>query len=74
MDIQIAVPTDRAEDFKSSLYRFLGQRAVESDDGFAMHWAEHRDGEVVQYVHFDSEDAAKAFQRSWAIEADDDFY
>ena len=69
MDFRIAVPTDRSEEFKTSLFRFLGQQAVADGDGFVMHWAEPHGAEVVQYVHFASDDAAEAFQRSWASEA-----
>jgi hypothetical protein len=71
MDFRIAVPTERSEAFKTSLYRFLGRQAAE--DGFAMHWAEPHGTEVVQYVHFASDVVAVAFQRSWASEADDDY-
>ena len=74
MDFRIAVPSALSEAFKISLYRFIGERAVDDIDAFVMHWAEPRGAEVMQYVHFDSEAAAIAFQRSWAVEANADTY
>jgi hypothetical protein len=68
MDFRIAVPTDRSEEFKTSLFRFLGQQADENE-AFAMHWAEPHGAETVQYVYFASDEAARAFQRRWASES-----
>ena len=67
MDFRIAVPTDRSEEFKTSLFRFLGQQADEND-AFVMHWSEPCGAQTVQYVYFASDEAAKAFQRCWASE------
>ncbi len=66
MDFRIAVPIERAEEFKASLFDFLEGLTQAGLDGFAVHRVEpHGDG-LIQHVYFESEQAAAAFQRRWS--------
>jgi len=69
VDVRIAIPAHRADDFKASLFRFLEDRAAVDAEAFAMHHAEPEGSQLIQYVYFDSEDAAIAFQRRWSRES-----
>ena len=66
MDFRIAVPLERAEEFKASLFDFLEGLTQAGLDGFAVHRVEpHGDG-VIQHVYFESDQAATEFQNRWS--------
>jgi hypothetical protein len=68
MDFHIAVPIDRAEEFKASLFDFLEGLTRSGRDGFAVHSVEpHGDGSI-QHVYFESDQAAVEFQNRWSSE------
>lgn len=66
MDFRIAVPLERAEEFKASLFDFLEGLTQAGLDGFAVHRTEpHGDG-LMQHVYFESDQAAAEFQNRWS--------
>jgi hypothetical protein len=65
MDFRIAVPVERAEEFKTSLFDFLETLAQAGLDGFAVHRVEPDGDDVIQHVYFESDQAAAAFRRRW---------
>jgi hypothetical protein len=65
MDFRIAVPIDRAEEFKASLFDFLEGLTQAGLDGFAVHRVEPDGDGLIQHVYFESEQAAAEFQSRW---------
>jgi heme-degrading monooxygenase HmoA len=68
MDFRIAVPIERAEEFKANLFDFLEGLTQAGLDGFAVHRAEPDGDAVIQHVYFESEQAADAFRSRWSEE------
>jgi len=66
MDFRIAVPIERAEEFKASLFDFLEGLTQAGVDGFAVHRVEPDGDGLIQHVYFESAQAAAAFQRRWS--------
>jgi hypothetical protein len=65
MDFRIAVPPERFEEFKTSLFDFLHAVERQGRNGFAMHSVEP-DGEgLMQRVYFESDQTAAEFQSLW---------
>ena len=66
MDFRIAVPIERVEEFKATLFDFLEGLTQAGLDGFAVHRVEPHGDDQIQHVYFESEQAAAAFRRRWA--------
>jgi hypothetical protein len=65
MEFRIAVPAERSEEFKASLFGFLESVARAGQNGFAVHSVEpHGDG-LIQHVYFESDQTAAAFRSLW---------
>jgi hypothetical protein len=65
MDLRIAVPIDRAEEFKASLFGFLEDLTQAGLNGFAVHSVEPNGKDLIQHVYFESDQAAAAFRSRW---------
>ena len=65
MDFRIAVPLERAEEFKATLFDFLEGLTQAGLDGFAVHRVEPQGDGLIQHVYFESEQAAAHFQSRW---------
>ena len=65
MDFRIAVPLERAEEFKATLFHFLEGLTQAGLDGFAVHRVEPQGDGLIQHVYFESEQAAAQFQSRW---------
>lgn len=66
MDFRIAVPIERAEEFKASLFDFLEGLTEAGLDGFAVHRVEPHGDRLIQHIYFESDQAAAAFRSRWS--------
>jgi hypothetical protein len=66
MDVRIAVPPERFEEFKASLFDFLHAVEREGRNGFAMHSVEPEGDGLIQRVYFESDQTAAEFRSRWS--------
>jgi hypothetical protein len=69
MEFRIAVPVERSEEFKASLFDFLDTVSRAGRNGFAVHSVEPNGDRLIQRVYFESEQTAVEFQSRWSRQA-----
>jgi hypothetical protein len=69
MEFRIAVPVERSEEFKASLFDFLDSVSRAGRNGFAVHSVEPDGDDLIQYVYFESDQTAAEFKSLWSAQA-----
>jgi hypothetical protein len=65
MEFRIAVPVERSEEFKASLFDFLDSVSRAGRNGFAVHSVEPAGDGLIQHIYFESDQTAAEFQSHW---------